>query len=66
MTILTDNSGLRAGFQAEFKPLKLLYLALIVSRDYVQKARRPFVLSEQILLLSIHHFNFCEQHNGVP
>ena len=41
MTILTDNSGLRAGFQAEFKPLKLLYLALIVSRDYVQKARPP-------------------------
>ena len=41
MTILTDNNGLQAGFQAEFKPLKLHYLALIDSRDYVQKARPP-------------------------
>ncbi|WP_283840426.1 hypothetical protein [Bradyrhizobium japonicum] len=40
MTILTANV-LQAGFQAEFKPLKLHYLALIVSRDYVQKARPP-------------------------
>ena len=53
MTILTDNSGLRAGFQAEFKPLKLLYLALIVSRDYVQKARRPFVPNPSTLNSSL-------------